>query len=300
MADAGIRIGDLRPALTPNRGGDGITDSIGRAFVNGMMNQISSGQAFGASPVNQVRELVGVVKDVDELDERREKRKRARLEEELEDLRDEIRRSRRGGGDDSLTSKLLQGILESNATMYKTMMESQAAQYQATIDRLAEKTEPSEFQQFLMSMGQQYMQGLQHRDPRKEYEEERAYWEDRLGSGNVSRSEEMAFKKWLKEKEWEIENNRDERQTQAQIREQEERTKQLQALAEAASAFVSRRSDGPGPAETPTAAPAAPPGLYRYACAECGHEWLQTTLDTTLICPKCQARLTVETPHDAS
>lgn len=297
MAAGGFRMGDLKPVLEPAPKGGDITETIGRAFVNKMLSDLTEGvvSANQTSGVGQVRELMGALKDADDLTERRERRRREHLEEELEDLRDELKRlararNDRGQGDDTLSTMLQLLIKQSDEKLALFM------QQQQMMLELLTKDKKGDSEDFFRQLGLQQIQQALQADPIQTYEQQRQYWEARLGA-DVGENRNL--------KEWEIKEKYALRRRELDIEEKrataelESRTQGLQTLGQVAAALTGVRT---GEAAATDGAP-TPPGLYDYTCAQCGHRWIQPTLDPELTCPKCQAHLTTGTPeatHDVA
>lgn len=297
---SGFRMGDLRPVVAPEPKGSDITETIGRAFVNKMLNDLTEGVVAANQPsgVGQVRELMGALKDADDLTERRERRRREHLEEELEDLRDELKRlararTDRGQGEDTL-STLLQLLIKQSDDKLALFMQQQ----QMMLDLLA-KDRKGDSEDFFRQLGLQQIQQALQTDPIQAYEQQRQYWESRLGA-DVGEAKSL--------KEWEIKEKYALRKRELDIEEKrataelESRTQGLQTLGQVVAALNGGRS-GEAAATTAPAGAATPPGLYDYTCAQCGHRWIQPTLDPELTCPKCQAHLTTGAPeatHDVA
>ena len=140
MADAKIRMGDLRPYMTQEKGDD-MSSTIGRAFVNGILSNIGQGQIPGQS--GGLRELTGALKDIDEVQERRAQRKRngemEDLLEMIDDLRAEIRRLKRSGGEEGAMAQVMAAFMDSQQNMTKLLQESQNNVLAAVLDRLGDK-----------------------------------------------------------------------------------------------------------------------------------------------------------------
>lgn len=302
MADAKIRMGDLRPYMTQEKGDD-MSSTIGRAFVNGILSNMGQGQIPGQG--GGLRELTGALKDIDEVQERRGHRGRNREIEELvdlvDDLRDEIRRNKRKGGGDgeSGIAQVMTAFMESQQNMTKMLQESQNSVLAAVLDRLGDKLgNGGDMQKWLAELGTNYLNGQMQRDPKREYEDEREYWASRLNTSSQS-----SYDKWMKEQEFQLrkEESSEERalrreqwKHEEEIRRQEaeSRTAQLQALAQAVGGMAGR-GQNPGPGESE-----GTPPLYPYTCAACQHTWFQPTLEEKVSCPKCQAQLEVSIPEN--
>lgn len=302
MADAGIRIGDLRPYIADKPSNDNMSETIGRAFVSGILNNLTTGVVPGQG--TNLRDLTAALKDMDEVQSRRTGRGREQVSEELldelADLKAEIRRIKRGGGEEGgSTALMMKFLMETQSQTLKLMQENTNLTMQAVLEKLGEKVGGGDMQKWLAELGSNFLNSQMSRDPKKEYEEEMDYWAARL-QGQVSKN----YEQWLKEREFELRKEEaaqeralrreqwehEERQRQ---RDAEARTQQLQALAQAVAGMSGgKRADDNGSAD-------GMPPLYPYTCAACQHTWFQPTLEDKVSCPKCQAQLEVNLPEES-
>lgn len=299
--DGRMTMGDLRGAIAPHTdGGDQTTEQLGRAFLNGLLGGLANGMMPGqGGGVSQVKELLGAVKDVDDIQDRREKRRRDRLEDELEELRDDIRalmRRGKGMGTDDGMGSLVSMVIDSNNKAWSAMMDKQSTEMQAILERVAEKMGGSDMQQWLTGLGRDYLQGAISRDPKKEYETEKSYWESRLGDHH-----DRDWDQWYAKEKLRLEEKQIDSQMAQEVAEREQRVSGLQSLAEVAAALMGRT---PGAAGATSPDTGTPGGIYRYECPSCHHDWLQRTLESEFICPKCGQHaveaVTIEGDHGAA
>lgn len=289
MSSPGFRMGDLRPAIPEAPKADNITETIGKAFVNKMLADLTTNAVQTASPgVGQVRELMGALKDADELTDRRERRRQERLAEELEDLREDIRRlakAKAGGGDETL-GLLLQALLKQSDEKLTLFMQQQQA-FLELLMRERDKDKGSS-EDFFRQIGLQQIQQALQADPIEAYERQRQYWETRLGADV---GESKSLKEWELKEKYALERRKLELEEAKALKESEDRTRGLQTLGQVVASLQQARTGGADQEAAETVAPGGVPGLYDYTCAACGHRWLQPTLEPELVCPKCQTHL---------
>lgn len=294
VADGGIRMREVSRLAAGHRTEDSLTDRIGRAFVERLLEHVAT-TALGptaANPMEQVRETLGVAKDLAGLQESKEKRLLEELRtarDELDELRKELARLRRGT--DGATVDLFKLILEvqdrANQRIEK-ILEQMRQDQKEWRDRLEERTQKSDEKDFFRTLGMEYVKGQLQRDPRQEYEREREYWEKRLSSNNVTDLE-----RWKAQKQFELEEKKLNRELEAQERADQRRAELVASLGKiVAEISQGRTREGAGAgADLPNV-----PGLYRYQCAECGQEFILRQQAERVGCPYCRAELQAVTP----
>lgn len=287
-----------RAAPASGSGDSGITQAVGEAFVQRMLNDITGG---AANQVGQLRDVIGVVKDLDEVQSTRRGRQRSEVEalvEELDDLRAEIRKARRGGGDDGggMNAVLLKGLLDQQAQAeerWQKMLERQEERDKIYREELKQAQDQSA-NNFFAKMGFESMMGRLNSDPLQEWERQYNFWSERVGDGAKAtrdeRAEERAERRWEREQEFLLKQQEIAAKYGQEDKESTKRTENVQSLATIAAALL---GGGVPPVEPGAAVPGAGPaaGVFRFNCPTCGNEFAVPDPSLARLCPNCGTAL---------
>lgn len=275
---AGLRRG-VRPAAAAD-GKAEITQAVGEAFVQRMLADITGGPA---GQVGQLREVIGVVKDLDDVQTGRRSRQQADLEEVLDELaavRKDLKKAKSGGdGDTSLIGLMLKGLMDQQTKAEERWIAWQEKQEEREREREKERRELEQGSttQFFAKFGYDALQGQLTKDPLDEYKRQHAFWSDVLGS---SSQEKAADQRWEKQEEYRLREKEIEAKYGAEEKEAGRRVEGLQQLATIAAAVTGQAPPG-GP----------PPGVFRYTCGACGQEFAVPNPTLAHVCPSCGAAL---------
>lgn len=298
LADPGIPMDDL-PRLV--RGGSPQTETyeerIGRGVLNRLLEQVvQGGVAAGGDPVAAVRDTLGIAKDLAGVEDSRTKRLLDELREtrtELDRLRREMDRTSRAGGDSNLELfKFLMQMMDKAQERTEKILAEMRADQKEWRDREGRGNKATA-DEFFVDMGRQYLSQQLQRDPIAEYERLDQHFAERHTRANPDNV--IEFERWKKQKEFELEERRDQREEARAEREESRRAQMLTDLGKLVVTVQQGRGQGTGlPAAAPAdpAAAAAQAGLYRYACGSCGKEIILTERAEQLVCPYCHTSLT--------
>lgn len=262
-----------------------ITQAVGEAFVSRMLRDITDG---ATSQVAQLRDVIGVVKDLDEVQAGRRARRQQELDavlEELEDLRTELRRAKRGGGGDgdgnqTILATLLKGIMDQQQRAEERWQQwlEREEERQAQRERERREWEQNSAQSWLAGLGAEALKARLNADPMEEYRRQHEFWSELLGKGAAAK---VDFDKWRTEKEFELREKEIQAKYGSEERQAERQARQLQDLAAIAAAVTG----GTGPA--------AGPGIFRYTCGACGSQFAVPSPELAQRCPACGTALSV-------
>lgn len=257
-----------------------ITQAVGEAFVARMLQDITGGQAH---QLGQLREAIGVVKELDEVGDRRRSRQQAELEDlmqELETLRKDLRKTRAGGegGENSLTVLVVKALMDQQAKAEERMMTlvKEMREDQERREKERRELEQNSSTQFFANFGLESLKGRLNSDPLEEYKRQHEFWSQILQGADTHR-DEVAFQRWAKEQEFNLRKLEIERQYDADDRNAKARASSLADLAQIAGALTGQ----------PVAGGASGSGVFRYTCAGCGNEFAVPDPGLARVCPAC-------------
>lgn len=165
-------------------------------------------------------------------------------------------------------------------TLLKMLVEQQQTYLRELRDEIRQLKErpPREEDSVLRRLGEQTLQSLLNRDPKKEFAEEEEFWKKRLSNNNITNLELFRI-----QKELELEERRWEREMRQKERQEQERLALLQSLLALPQAL---RPDSPAaPATASSVAAASEPTAPLARCSRCGHTFSADA--DTLRCPGC-------------
>jgi len=256
-----------------------ITQAVGEAFVQRMLQDITGG---AANQLGQLRDVIGVVKDLDEVQDRRRQRRQEELDEvleELESLKQELRRAKGGdGGENSLTTLIVKALMDQQAKAEERMMTlvKEIREDQERREKERRELEQNSATQFFAKFGWEALQGRLNSDPLEEYKRQHEFWSQIL-HGTDTHRDDLAFERWVKEQEFRLREKEIDRKYEADDRQAQERARSLADLASIAGALAGQPVGGPTPGA----------GVFRYTCAACGNEFAVPDPRLARVCPAC-------------
>lgn len=296
MASDAIRMKDLPRLATGGGGASGedrsIASRVGEAMLDRLVEWVTSGSLpgspTGGSPLEAVKDTLGVAKDLAGLEDSKAKR----LREELEEAHKELRQLREmAAKQPDSTTELMKFFVELSQQANQRYMElivAQQKEMRELLDRVYQDRPKSDEGEFFKQLGQQFIQAKLNEDPYESLEQQRERWYRRF---EQERAAHQDLERWKWEKERELLERKAEREEERERRREERAERNMQQLMAAFQTLTAGTGNGqdhpaPHPQPDPSSISAIR-GLSRYQCYKCGRDFILSHPAETVNCPYC-------------
>lgn len=268
------------------RAGKTLLDS----FINTVVTNGFSGNS--SDPIHNVRETLGLAKDIAGVQDDKEKR----LIDEIKELREQNKQLHdvKTQGNMSDMAKMLEAFMgivntsnDKSDKMYGMMFNMVKEMYQGH--------KGNESEDILKKIGVDTIISRINADPREEFDRQRKYWYEIYKAENNNNADIMSLEKWkaqknieLEEKKIDLEVQRQERDDTRAERAADRQNRMIENLALAVTGMASKNNSTKEEMEQALSA-----GMVRVVCPNCNDEFVLTQVKDNISCPFCRTQLSL-------
>jgi DNA-directed RNA polymerase subunit RPC12/RpoP len=301
-ADQGIRLRDVSKLVAGEaRDPEDPHAQIGRQVVGRLLDFVLGGGSIApqSNPVEQVKDTLGIAKDLAGLDDTQRRRLLAKIEE----LEDEVARLRRGGGDGGNMLEFIKLIMDIEDRKDQRWAEAQERAEQRHREELAalraelkSQSQSGSAAELLASIGKETITGALNRDPLAEVERMEQRLERRLNRSDPNRV--IDFERWKEQQRFELEKQKLEAEERLKEKELERQNRGLEQLLALADRLGVGQVGGAPPGQPAPGQPEFRP----FRCASCGKDFVLALRDVApeIHCPHCATRLLTQPEASAA
>lgn len=264
--------------------------AAGKTLVDGLLNNVINHGigATGTNTMDNVRDTLGLAKDLAGIQDSKEKR----LVDEIGELREQNKHLHDVKSENSMSdmAKLLEVIVsvvssssDKSDKMFGLLLEMQNNHLMQLLDVYKEKKDEkkSDEDSFLKNIGRETLVARLNANPRKDYEEERDYW--RKHFEGLDQHKIIDFERYKFDKTYELEKEK--------YQADKETEKEVASTNRETANFLATVLGGIGGMAKPGEGNINLPNIYRYQCAACGKEFILTEPKETMTCPHCNSEV---------